>query len=162
MELLHALLNDDHKPCCGGGGGYDVEATRALVAPQAVMLLGAERRTAPFAAACCSNELHDVEGPLRALTELMPHPSLASPALFPDAALADAARLAISKLGENKRSCNYLDHAMQWRRYYKVEFGEAVLNALAARMRAPPLEVAAVAAGAGAGADKPAAAVVDV
>jgi hypothetical protein len=153
MELLHALLNDDHKPCCGGGGGYDVEATRALVAPQAVMLLGAERRTAPFAlkqtAACCPNELHDVEGPLRALTELMPHPGLASPALFPDAALADAARLAISKLGVKERR-------------YKVEFGEAVLNALAARMRAPPLEVAAVAAGAEAGADKPAAAVVDV
>lgn len=153
MELLHALLNDDNKPCCGRGGGYDVETMRALIAPQATMLLKAERRTVPFAlkktAACCPNQFHDVEGPLLALAELMPHPSLASPALFPDAALADAARLAISKLDVKARD-------------YKVIFGEAVLSALAARLRAPPLAVAVVAAGAAAGADKPAVAVADV
>jgi hypothetical protein len=127
MELLYTLLHDNDKPCCGGGG-YDVEATRALVAPHAAMLLLAEKRTAPFAlkktAACCPNKFHDLEAPILALAELLPHPSLASPALFPTAALADAAQLAITKLGLHKEP-------------YAVHFGEAVLNALALRIKAP-------------------------
>lgn len=126
MELLHTLLHDDVKPCCGGE--YNVDATRSLVAPRTTMLLGAVKRSRPFAlkntGMLCPDKFHDLEAPYLMLAELLPHPSLASAALFPNAALADAAQLAIKKLELHKKQ-------------YMVEFGEAVLNALTLRINSP-------------------------
>jgi hypothetical protein len=127
MELLYTLLHDDEKPCCRNGG-YDVDAVRAQVAPHAAMLLLAEKRTAQFALqktfSNCCRKFHNIQGPILALAVLLPHPSLASPAAFPNSALADAAQLAIAKLDLEEKQ-------------YTVRFAEAVLSALEARLKAP-------------------------
>ena len=144
MELLYTLLHDNEKPCCGNGG-YDVEAVRAQIVPHAAMLLLAEKRTAPFVLqktfSNCCRKFHNNEGPILALAELLPHPSLASPAAFPNSALADAAQLAIAKLDLEEKQ-------------YTVRFAEVVLSAVEARLKAPAQsgEAEAVAV---AGASKP-------